>query len=70
MIPRACEPYLRKIASQFPVVLITGPRQSGKTTLARYAFSDYGYVNLENLDTVLIEPAKIHEASSPSTTPQ
>ncbi len=51
MIPRACEPYLRKIASQFPVVLITGPRQSGKTTLARHAFSDYGYVNLENLDT-------------------
>lgn len=31
----------------FPVILITGPRQSGKTTLCRHLFSDYKFVNLE-----------------------
>lgn len=34
-----------------PVVSITGPRQSGKTTLAKYIFPDYAYANLENLPT-------------------
>ncbi len=34
-----------------PVVIITGPRQSGKTTLAKAAFPNYQYVNLENLQT-------------------
>jgi type IV secretory pathway ATPase VirB11/archaellum biosynthesis ATPase len=34
MIKRDIEPVLRKMASQFKAVVITGPRQSGKTTLA------------------------------------
>jgi predicted AAA+ superfamily ATPase len=34
----------------FPIVSLTGPRQSGKTTIARTMFPDYNYVNLENLD--------------------
>lgn len=38
-------------AAGLPVVLITGPRQSGKTTLARGCFPDKPYVNLEALDT-------------------
>jgi predicted AAA+ superfamily ATPase len=38
----------RTMAEQFPVVTIVGPRQSGKTTLARHIFSDYAYVNLED----------------------
>ena len=33
---------------QYPVITITGPRQSGKTTLCRAAFSDKPYANLES----------------------
>ncbi len=36
------------MASQFPVVTIVGPRQAGKTTLARHVFSGHEYVNLED----------------------
>lgn len=39
-----------------PVISITGPRQSGKTTLARMCFPEYNYVNLENPD--MYEAAK------------
>ena len=34
-----------------PVISITGPRQSGKTTLARATFPDHAYVNLKNPPT-------------------
>ena len=37
-------------AGDFKIVAIVGPRQSGKTTLARHAFPDRPYVNLEELD--------------------
>ena len=50
MITRQCEPFLRSVASQFKAVTITGPRQSGKTTLARMVFPDHAYVSLENPD--------------------
>ena len=43
-------PTLLALASGFPIVAITGPRQSGKTTLARSAFPDLPYVNLEDPD--------------------
>jgi predicted AAA+ superfamily ATPase len=39
---------LHRLARGFPIVALTGPRQSGKTTLARAAFSDKPYVSLEN----------------------
>ena len=45
---------LRKIAHEIldqvdkiPVITLTGPRQSGKTTLARHLFPDYDYLNME-----------------------
>ena len=52
MIPRQLAGKLRSIARGFPVISLTGPRQSGKTTLVRNVFSNYTYLNLENLDTM------------------
>lgn len=48
MIPRTLDETLRRLAQSFPVVAITGPRQSGKTTLARAVFADKPYVSLED----------------------
>lgn len=41
---------LKRYASQYPVVTITGPRQSGKTTLCKHTFPNKKYVTLEDLD--------------------
>ena len=40
------------MAAAFPVVSIVGPRQSGKTTLARHLFPEHEYLNLENPETL------------------
>ena len=40
-----------RVGNDFPVLILTGPRQSGKTTLCKMAFPDYKYINLENPDT-------------------
>ena len=48
MIRRVLGEYAAYIASKYPVVTITGPRQSGKTTLARSVFADKPYANLED----------------------
>ncbi len=50
MILREISKYLSKLAAKYPVVTITGPRQSGKTTLAREVFKDKTYINLEAMD--------------------
>ena len=50
MIPRAAATTVRKLAGYYPVVALTGPRQSGKTTLARAVFPAKPYVSLEDLD--------------------
>ena len=47
MIQRELASKLESLATTFPVVTIEGPRQSGKTTLARAVFPSYSYVNLE-----------------------
>jgi hypothetical protein len=49
LFPRTLSKALRRVAGPYPVFYITGPRQSGKTTLARTAFPDFAYVNLEDL---------------------
>ena len=51
MIPRISARHLKQLSAYYPVVLITGPRQSGKTTLARQEFPDLPYFNLEAPDT-------------------
>lgn len=48
MLERQLQPTLQRYAKSFPVVAITGSRQSGKTTLARRFFSDLKYVSLED----------------------
>ncbi|WP_419935825.1 ATP-binding protein [Candidatus Palauibacter sp.] len=50
MIPRHLTPALRRAAEQYPVVTVTGPRQSGKTTLVRAVFPGYRYASLEAPD--------------------
>jgi hypothetical protein len=50
MIPRQALSTLKRLAKGFPVVALTGPRQAGKTTLAKAAFGDKAYVSLENPD--------------------
>ena len=51
MIAREIAPVVMKRASEFPVLTLIGPRQSGKTTLVRDCFPDYDYVNLEDPET-------------------
>jgi len=50
LIPRVLEAALRRAAQSYPVVTLTGPRQSGKTTLVRLVFPDHAYVSLETPD--------------------
>jgi len=48
-IPRLLEKPLLSIAKQFPVIVLTGPRQTGKSTLLKKVFPKYNYVSLDNL---------------------
>jgi len=50
MIKRDIAYKVLEFSKQYPVITITGPRQSGKTTLSKMLFKDYQYVSLENLD--------------------
>ena len=50
VIEREITPHLRHRFSQYPIVTVTGPRQSGKTTLCRSTFPDLPYANLEAFD--------------------
>lgn len=50
MITREIAPELLQAAAEYPVVTLLGPRQSGKTTLARMSFPDKPWVSLEDPD--------------------
>ena len=50
---------LQELFKKFPIVYLTGPRQSGKTTLAKMAFPDLPYVNFEDIsirEAVRLDP--------------
>ncbi len=49
-VPRRLAPVLRGAAALYPIVTVTGPRQSGKTTLCRAVFPSHPYVSLEAPD--------------------
>lgn len=51
MIERILKTKLQKLAKQYSVITLTGPRQSGKTTLCQMAFPDKDYVSLESLES-------------------
>ena len=50
MISRIADKTIRNLLHGFPIVTVTGPRQSGKTTLARTVFKNRPYASLEELD--------------------
>lgn len=50
MIERTLKSKVLEMAGKYPVVTLTGPRQSGKSTLLCHSFPDYTYVSLEDLD--------------------
>lgn len=49
-IPRHLAPTLARASARYPVLTLTGPRQSGKTTLLRHAFPDHAYASIEAPD--------------------
>ena len=51
MITRTLATELKMLVTEYPVVTLLGPRQAGKTTLARFVLEDYAYSNLEIPET-------------------
>jgi predicted AAA+ superfamily ATPase len=51
MIKRKISQPIKRAINEYPVILLTGPRQSGKTTLVKFLFPELPYANLEDLET-------------------
>ena len=54
MISRSASFKVKQLARKFPAIGLLGPRQSGKTTLAKLTFPKKPYVSFENQDNVLL----------------
>lgn len=54
MIERTITGKLLDMGSKFPIVTLTGPKQSGKSTLLKSALPDYNYVSMEDPDSRLL----------------
>lgn len=50
LIDREIEGEIINLSNHFPVITITGPRQSGKTTLCKQLFPEFVYINLEDME--------------------
>lgn len=48
-IPREMTSSIEEACRYYRIIVVTGPRQSGKSTMCRHIFPDYAYVNLESL---------------------
>lgn len=58
-IPRKIEKVISEQAGYYPIIVITGPRQTGKSTLCKHLFGEYAYYNLEDIslrNTIAADP--------------
>lgn len=66
--PFSLEPVLKELAAQFPAVAVTGPRQSGKSTLLQQVFPDYTYLTLDDplvAQQALSDPELLLDSAGP-----
>ena len=50
IVKRSIENYIKEVFSYYPILLLIGPRQTGKTTLLKDIFPEYKYISLEDPD--------------------
>ena len=50
MIQRILSQHIREAAEKMPIIAVTGPRQSGKSTLVQQVFLNHIYINLEDIE--------------------
>lgn len=63
MITRILQKKLAFLSGKFPILTLVGPRQAGKSTLAKMTFPEHAYVSLENpntLERALDDPLVYH----------
>ena len=69
MIERDMAVKARDLWQKYPVLTLTGPRQSGKTTLARHVFAEAEYVNLEDPEIHALALSDMRPGLSRQNTP-
>ena len=67
-IHRAITPFVHKLAENFPVVMITGPRQSGKSTLVQKIFPHHEYISMDDASELEMAKASPSEFISSKST--